>query len=100
MSILAMKHYETLSTKFGAENAETIANFVEEKINEKEIIMESKLLNKLDNLMTKQDGLLLKEDIAAFKVDIAEFKADLFKWTLTWFTAALAILAAIALFKN
>jgi hypothetical protein len=28
-----MKLYETLSTRFGAENAETLANFVDEKIN-------------------------------------------------------------------
>lgn len=84
-----MKLYETLSTKFGPANAESFANFIDEKINEKESSMEAKLLSKIDQL---------GRDI---KAEIAELKIDLYKWTVVTFLSALAILvAAMAFFKN
>ena len=91
---MTMKLHETLSTKFGSENAETLANYIEDKINEKVLNMETKLLTKLDNLLTKDDGVALKKDIA-------ELKADLYKWMAVFFVAALGVLvAAMAFFKD
>ena len=86
MSIVALKLYESLSTKFGADTAETIASFVDEKINEKKLLMETKLFSKIETLATKQD--------------VAELKADLLKWIIGLFITILAALGAlIALIK-
>jgi len=93
MSVVTMKLYETLATKFGPENAEILSNFIEEKIGEKQTNMENRLLSKMDNL-----GIEIKQEI---RQDIAELKVALYKWTITIYLSALAILVAlIAFLKN
>ena len=85
MSILIMKLYETLSTKFGAETEETFSNFVDEKINTMGLNLEAKF-TRLENLI---------------KTEIATAKADVFRWMVGVFVTALAVLlSAMFLIKN
>ena len=110
MSIVMMKLYETLSTKFGAENTETLASFVDAKINEKESIMETKIFHKFDILSAKLDTFATKQDVAELKAtldssatknDVTKLRADLLQWIITLFLTMLAVMVAvIALFKD
>lgn len=86
MSTLELKVYEIFKNRFSEKEAETVIEFLEEKI-------ERKYEEKKDILLTKEDKIELLSKIEATHSKIEGAKTDMLKWFFAFFlTLALMVL--------
>jgi hypothetical protein len=89
MTSISITHlYTLLSEKVGKETAETLTDYIEDKIKE-EVQVQSNVL------ATKQDFINLKQDIAALELRLTEkivnTRADMIKWMFIFWVGQVAV---------
>ncbi|TAM99368.1 MAG: hypothetical protein EPN39_06715 [Chitinophagaceae bacterium] len=82
-SITITRLYDLLSAKIGKETAESLTNYIEDKVKEE-------IDNQTLILATKDDMVSLKSEIARLDIKIADSKSDVIKWMFIFWVGQVA----------